>query len=51
MIGSEYDYDVGIWNPEGRIRQIEFAMEAVKRGSVCVGLRSKDFAVLAALRK
>ena len=35
---------------QGRIFQIEYAMEAVKQGSATVGLKSKDYAVLVALK-
>lgn len=48
---SVYDSDITIWSPQGRIHQIEYAMEAVKQGSACVGLKSKNFAVIAALKR
>lgn len=35
---------------QGRIHQIEYAMEAVKQGSATVGLKSKTHAVLVALK-
>lgn len=35
---------------QGRIHQIEYAMEAVKQGSATVGLKSKTQAVLVALK-
>lgn len=35
---------------QGRIHQIEYAMEAVKQGSATVGLKSKVHAVLVALK-
>lgn len=28
---NQYDSDVSIWSPQGRIHQIEYAMEAVKQ--------------------
>ena len=31
--------------------QVEYAMEAVKQGSACVGARSKTHAVMAALKR
>jgi len=37
-------------SPQGRIFQVEYAQEAVKQGSVVVGLVSKTHAVLAALK-
>jgi 20S proteasome subunit alpha 6 len=51
MFRSIYDSDITTWSPQGRIHQIEYAMEAVKQGSACVGLKSKGFAVLVALKR
>lgn len=51
MYRNQYDHDVSIWSPQGRIFQIEYAMEAVKQGSATVGLKSKDYAVLVALKR
>ena len=35
---------------QGRIHQVEYAMEAVKQGSATVGLKSKTHAILVALK-
>jgi len=51
MHRNQYDTNVTTFSPQGRLHQLEYAMEAVKQGSAVVGLRSKDFAVLAALRR
>jgi 20S proteasome subunit alpha 6 len=51
MFRSQYDSDITTWSPQGRLYQIEFAMEAVKQGSACVGLRSKTHAVLITLKR
>ncbi|CAD7683187.1 unnamed protein product [Nyctereutes procyonoides] len=51
MFGNQYDDDVTVWSPQGRIHQIEYAMEAVKQGSATVGLKSKAHAVLVALKR
>lgn len=37
-------------SPQGRIFQVEYASEAVKQGSVVVGIVSKTHAVLVALK-
>ena len=37
-------------SPQGRIFQVEYAQEAVKQGSVVVGLVSRTHAVLVALK-
>ena len=50
MNKSPYDTDVTVWSPQGRLFQVEYAMEAVKQGSCVGGLRSKQFAVIAAMR-
>jgi 20S proteasome subunit alpha 6 len=46
MFRNLYDSDITTWSPQGRLYQIEFAMEAVKQGSACVGLKSNTHAVL-----
>mmetsp|Transcript_39957 Transcript_39957/g.55543 ORF Transcript_39957/g.55543 Transcript_39957/m.55543 type:complete len:277 (+) Transcript_39957:80-910(+) len=51
MFRNQYDTDVVTWSPAGRIHQIEYAMEAVKQGGASVGLRSKDYVVLATLKR
>lgn len=40
-----------MWSPQGRLHQVEYAMEAVKQGSATIGLKNKDFAVLIALKR
>uniref|UniRef100_A0A7S4PAC0 Proteasome subunit alpha type n=1 Tax=Guillardia theta TaxID=55529 RepID=A0A7S4PAC0_GUITH len=51
MFRNQYDTDVTTWSPQGRIHQVEYAMEAVKQGSACVGVKSKTHAVLTALKR
>ena len=51
MFRNQYDHDVSIWSPQGRLHQIEYAMEAVKQGSATVGIKSKTHAVLIALKR
>jgi len=51
MFRNQYDSDVTVWSPQGRLHQVEYAMEAVKLGSATVGLKNKDYAVLVALRR
>ena len=36
----QYDTDVVTWSPQGRIHQVEYAMEAVKQGSTAVALKA-----------
>ncbi|KAH9387677.1 PREDICTED: proteasome subunit alpha type-1-like [Rhagoletis zephyria] len=52
MFRNQYDNDVTTWSPQGRLHQVEYAMEAVKQGSTAIGLKNKDsFAVLVALKR
>lgn len=51
MFRNQYDGDNTTWSPQGRIHQVEYAMEAVKQGSATVGLKSKTHAVVVALKR
>ena len=51
MFRNQYDTDVTIWSPEGRLFQVEYAMQAVLQGSACVGIVSDRYVVLAALKR
>jgi proteasome alpha subunit len=43
-----YDRGTSLYSPDGRIYQVEYAREAVKRGAPSVGVRAADGVVLAA---
>ncbi|MHA1713800.1 MAG: archaeal proteasome endopeptidase complex subunit alpha [Candidatus Ranarchaeia archaeon] len=45
-----YDKSAVMYNPDGRIIQVEYAREAVKRGSTSVGIRVKEGVVLCGAR-
>jgi proteasome alpha subunit len=47
--GREYDGAITIFSPEGRIYQVEYALELVKRGSPIVGIKCDEGVVLAAM--
>ncbi|XP_063237136.1 proteasome subunit alpha type-1-like [Bacillus rossius redtenbacheri] len=51
MFRNQYDSDVTVWSPQGRLHQVEYAMEAVKQGSATVGLKNGTHAVLVALKR
>uniref|UniRef100_A0A0E0RAW5 Proteasome subunit alpha type n=1 Tax=Oryza rufipogon TaxID=4529 RepID=A0A0E0RAW5_ORYRU len=44
---TEYDRGVNTFSPEGRLFQVEYAIEAIKLGSTAIGLKTKDGVVLA----
>ncbi|KAG9317163.1 hypothetical protein JVU11DRAFT_1355 [Chiua virens] len=48
---NTYDSDNTVFSPQGRLHQVEYALEAVKQGSAAVGLRSKTHAILLALKR
>lgn len=48
---SEYDRGVNTFSPEGRLFQVEYAIEAIKLGSTALGLTCKDGVVLAVERR
>jgi len=51
MFRNQYDTDVTVWSPQGRLHQVEYALEAVNQGTACLGLRSNTHVVLAGLKR
>ena len=48
MRSNQYDAAITIFSPEGRLYQVEYALELVKRGAPIVGVYSLEGVVLAA---
>jgi len=44
---SEYDRGVNTFSPEGRLFQVEYAIEAIKLGSTSIGVQTSEGVVLA----
>jgi len=44
---SEYDRGVTTFSPEGRLFQVEYAIEAIKLGSTAVGIQTSEGVILA----
>ncbi len=47
MSSRGYDMTPTMYSPDGRIYQVEYAIETVKRGTIAIGIRSKEGVIVA----
>ena len=51
MPNRGYDMTPTMYSPDGRIYQVEYALETVKRGTLAVGIKSKEGVIIAVEEK
>jgi len=51
MANRGYDMTPTMYSPDGRIYQVEYALETVKRGTLAIGIKSKDGIIIAVEEK
>jgi len=46
-----YDRAITVFSPDGRLYQVEYAIETVKRGTIAIGIKTKHGIIFAADEK